>query len=131
MTPTEYRKAGFRVSLQVPQEVINRFEAEVQAAYITPIVPEMLTTDDLYKRATMTLAFALMVKRNLFATRAGAKLKQSPENSSDPEVWYNTDNVNLDCYAVIEELKQTEGAVKDAKVVDVIGIYFRTNFWHN
>lgn len=130
MTPTEYRNAGFRMSLQVPQEVINRFETEVKTSYINPIVPNMLATDDLYKRATMTLAFALMVKRNIFATRAGAKMKQSPENSSDPEVWYNTDNVNLDCYAVIEELRQSQGAVKDAKVVDVIGIYFRTNFWH-
>ncbi|MBQ1573107.1 MAG: hypothetical protein IIZ78_18400 [Clostridiales bacterium] len=131
MTPTEYRKAGYRVSLQVPQELINRLETEVQAAYITPIAPTLATTDDLYKRATMTLAFALMVKRNLFATRSGAKMKQSPENSSDPEVWYNTDNINLDCNAVIQELRKTQGAVKDAEFVDVIGIYFKTNFWHN
>lgn len=131
MTPTDYRTAGFRMSLQIPQPVIDRLETEVQAAYITPIAPTLATTDDLYKRATMTLAFALMVKRNLFATRAGAKMKQSPENSSDPEVWYNTETINLDCDAVIRELRDAEGAVKDAKIVDVIGIYFKTNFWHN
>lgn len=131
MTPTEYRTEGFRVSLQLPQAVIDRFETEVKAAYITPIVPNMSTSDSLYKRATMTLAFGLMVKRNLFATRSGAKMKQSPENSSDPDVWYQTENVNLDCDAVLRELRSAEGAVKDAKVVDVIGIYFKTNFWHN
>lgn len=131
MTPTEYRNAGFRVSLQLSQDIIDRFETEVKTAYITPIVPNLATSDALYKRATMTLAFALMVKRNLFATRAGAKMKQSPENSSDPEVWYNTETVNIDCDAVIRELRSVQGAVKDAKIVDVIGIYFKTNFWHN
>ena len=131
MTPAEYRSAGFRVSLQVPQKLLDRFEKQVVSAYIKPIVPTMADTDELYKRATMTLAFGLMVKRNLFATRSGAKMKQSPENSSDPDVWYSTETVNFDCHQVLEELRQTEGAVKSAKVNDIIGIYFKTNFWHN
>lgn len=131
MTPTDYRTAGFRVSMQIPQHLIDRFEKQVKSAYIDRIVPTMLATDELYKRAVMTLAFGLMVKRNLFATRAGAKMKQSPENSSDPDVWYSTETVNLDCHQVIEELRASNGAVKDAKVNDIIGIYFKTNFWHN
>ncbi len=131
MTPEEYRNAGFRMSLQMSQKIIDRAEMEVVSSYITPIAPALLSTDTLYKRATMTLAYALMAKRNVFVTRAGAKMKQSPENSSDPEVWYNTENMNLDCHAVLMELKATEGAVKNAKIVDVIGIYFKTNFWHN
>ena len=131
MTPTDYRTAGFRMSLQVPQHILDRFEKQVQSAYIKRIVPNMANTDELYKRATMTLTFGLMVKRNLFATRSGAKMKQSPENSSDPDVWYSTETVNLDCHQVIEELRQTAGAVKGAKVNDIIGIYFKTNFWHN
>lgn len=131
MTPAEYRSAGFRVSLQVPQKLLDRFEKQVVSAYIKPIVPAMTDTEELYKRATMTLAFGLMVKRNLFATRSGAKMKQSPENSSDPDVWYSTETVNFDCHQVLEELRQTEGAVKSAKVNDIIGIYFKTNFWHN
>lgn len=131
MTPTEYRSAGFRVSLQVPQKLLDRFEKQVVSAYIKPIVPAMADTDELYMRATMTLAFGLMVKRNLFATRSGVKMKQSPENSSDPDVWYSTETVNFDCHQVLEELRHTEGAVKSAKVNDIIGIYFKTNFWHN
>lgn len=130
MTPEEYRNAGFRMSLQMSQKIIDRAETEVISAYITPIAPSLATTDTLYKRATMTLAYALMAKRNVFVTRAGAKMKQSPENSSDPEVWYQTDNMNLDCHAVLTELRSLTGAVKDAKIVDVIGIYFKTNFWH-
>jgi hypothetical protein len=131
MTPTDYRTAGFRVSLQIPQPIIDRLEKQVKSAYIDRIVPNIDTESELYKRSLMTLTFGLMVKRNLFATRAGAKMKQSPENSSDPEVWYNTETINLDCDAVIRELRDAEGAVKDAKIVDVIGIYFKTNFWHN
>lgn len=131
MTPTDYRTAGFRVSLQIPQPIIDRLEKQVKSAYIDRIVPNIDTESELYKRSLMTLTFGLMVKRNLFATRAGAKMKQSPENSSDPEVWYNTETINLDCDAVIRELRAAEGAVKDAKIVDVIGIYFKTNFWHN
>lgn len=131
MTPADYKDAGFRMSLQMSQKIISRAETEVISSYITPIAPQLASTDSLYKRATMTLAFALMVKRNVFATRAGAKMKQSPENSSDPEIWYNTETVNMDCDAVLRELRALEGSVKDAKIVDVIGIYFKTNFWHN
>lgn len=131
MTPAEYRTAGFRMSLQMSQQIIDRAEAEVVSAYVDKIVPDLSPTDALYKEAVMTLAFMLLARRNVFVTRSGAKTKQSPEQSSDSDVWYNTMNLASDCDLTLKKLRALDGAVENAKVDDICGIYFSTNYWHS
>ena len=112
-----------------PKEETNNTE-DIINSYILPICPNIDTTSDLYKKALMTLSFMLMCKRdNVFMTRSGAKEKDN-QFSNKSDAWNNLQNLATDCHFVIEELKKVEGANEKPKVIDICGIYFKTNFYH-
>lgn len=130
MTASEYKQNGFLLSTLMDQTIINRAETEVIDAYISPICPELNPLSPLYKKAVMTLAFMLMCKRDgVFLTRSGAKEKEN-QFSSKSEAWDNLQALATDCHFIIEELRRQENANKDAKITDICGIYFKTNFYH-
>lgn len=131
MTAQDYKNAGYRMSAHMSQAVIDRAEADVKDAYITPINPALDSSSNVYKQSLMCLSYFLILKRmNVFATPSGAKVKKVDE-SSDSEPWYNLYNMAYDCHFSIERLKATEGSKQDPIIQDICGIYFKTNFINN
>lgn len=129
MTAADYNSAGFKVSTLLTQEDINRAENSIIEAYLKPIAPNLTISNQAYKKALMNLTFMLLLKRdNVFITRAGAKTKNTPTNSQDSDAWNNLINVSTDCHLSLESLKKEEGVIKDAKIMDICGIYFKTNY---
>lgn len=131
MTATDYRTAGYKVSLQLEQAIIDRHENTALNAYIYPILPNASLLDADVKGALMAISYLLMCYDNVFVTRAGAKGKTTPLNSDNKaSETIMAENVE-ECARLIEVLKSKQGAVKDAKVNDVAKIYFKTNFFYN
>lgn len=127
MTPQEYANKGFAVSLHIDQSVIDRAEADVRAAYITPILGEN-AQGEAVNDAIANLAFLAMTQRNVFVTRSGAKEKTNA-NSRTAEAWETLQEMAHTCAMKIETLRQLPDANKSAKVNDICRLYFKTNFF--
>lgn len=120
-----YKKHGFEVSNLISQAAIDRAERDVREAYITPIVGEV--EDEVVERAIGTLAFLLILQRSIVATRAGAKIK-STQTSQSPEAWDIIAQEALASHMALEVLRKQPYAKKDAEVLDICKIYFKSNF---
>ena len=130
MTPSEYRAKGFQLSSLIDQNIIDKAESDIIESYIKPINPTLPSTDDVYKNALMTLSFFLICKRtNDFATRSGSKEKKN-EFSDKSTGWDNLQALATDCHLALEKLKETNGANLNFAIIDICGIYFKTNFFH-
>lgn len=127
MTPQDYVNKGFAVSLHIDQAIINRAEADVRAAYITPIVGEM--EGEVVTDALANLSFMAMTQRNVFVTRSGAKEKTGA-NSRTAETWDTLQEMAHVCAMKIDALRELPGANKTAEVHDILRIYFKTNFFY-
>lgn len=128
MTAQEYKQAGFtELSVLIPQSAIDRAEADVKQAYITPIVGEE-ANDTATRDAVMNLTVLLLMQRTLFATRSGAKEKATPQ-SYTADRWDILSQASATCAMKIKALADAYN-VKGTrrKVNDICGIYFRTNF---
>lgn len=128
MTPQEYANKGFAVSLHIDQAIIDRAEADVRAAYVTPILGENAqgaNVDD----AVANLAFMAMTQRNVFVTRSGAKEKTNV-NSRTADTWDTLQEMAHTCAMKITALRMLPGANKEAEVNDICRLYFKTNFFH-
>lgn len=131
MTAQQYLQKGFNVSMHVEQSIINRAEADVTEAYVTPIVgtiasPAPAQVTD----AVLNLAFLLMLQRNVFATRSGAKTK-NVNQSQEADTWKVLQDQAHTCAMKIDELRKMDGANKNAEVVDICRLYFKTNFLYS
>lgn len=128
MTAQEYINRGFAVSAHLEQAIIDRAEADVRAAYITPIVGEP-TADEptAVADALANLAFLAMLQRNVFATRSGAKMKQT-NDSREADVFVVLREQAHTCAMKIERLRGLPNANATAKVTDICRIYYKTNF---
>ena len=130
MTPLEYKAKGFQLSSLIDQNIIDKAESDVIEAYINRINPTLPSTDEIYKNALMTLSFFLICKRtNVFATRSGSKEKKN-EFSEKSTGWDNLQGLATDCHLALEKLKKTNGALSSFAIIDICGIYFKTNFFH-
>lgn len=130
MTPSEYRAKGFQLSSLIDQNIIDKAESDIIESYIKPINQTLPSTDDVYKNALMTLSFFLICKRtNVFATRSGSKEKKN-EFSDKSTGWDNLQALATDCHLALEKLKETNGANLNFAIIDICGIYFKTNFFH-
>lgn len=127
MTKQWYKDNGYELSQLIEQNVIDRAEREVKEAYIAPIVGEVSPEDERVKRAIANLAFLLILQRTIFATRAGAKVKVG-YNSADADAWEKLSQQATICHMSLDILRNVEGAKKDAEVLDICKIYFKTNF---
>lgn len=127
MTKEWYINNGFELSPLIETAVIERAEREVNIAYIIPIIGQPQTESDAVKYARGSLAFLLMLQRTIFATRAGAKIKNG-YNSMDAEAWQKLSQTATTCHLALEALRKEPQANKDAEITDVCKIYFKTNF---
>ena len=123
MTAQDFITNGYKVSLQISQGEIDRAIADVTAAYVSKVT--MDTTTDAAKAAIMQLAFILLCQRNTFATRAGGKLKLSPQLSDNAQA-RQTDYDNAD--RLLRQLQAATGGIAgeiDKMVDDICMIYMR------
>lgn len=128
MTKQWYLERGYKLSAQIEEAEIARAEADVEAAYIAPIVgtSESVPTD-IRQKAVGSLAFLLLLQRSIFATRAGAKVKTG-YNSQDASAWDVLQQEAAACHLALETLKKQPGANAEAEICDICKIYFKTNF---
>ena len=124
MTAQDFIANGYKVSLQIAQGEIDRAVADVTAAYV-----DKVTTDNTTATATaaiMQLAFILLCQRNTFATRAGGKMKLSPQLSDNAQA-RQTDYDNAD--RLLRQLQAATGGIAgdiDKMVDDICMIYMRS-----
>ena len=125
MTAQDYINAGFRVSTQISQTEINRAEADVIACYIAKVCTYD-SADTVQREAIMQLSFILLCQRNTVATRAGGKIKLSPQLSDNAQA-RQTDYDNAD--RLLRRLQQSQTGIAGdiAKMVDDVAmIYLRS-----
>lgn len=122
-----YLANGFEVSNLIADAAIQRAEADVTDAYVTPIVGTAQVATEVRERAVGNLAFLLLLQRTIFATRAGAKIKTG-YNSQEADAWAKLQQEATSCHLALEVLKSQPGVNPDAKVTDICKIYFSTNF---
>ena len=123
MTAQDFIANGYKVSLQIQQGEIDRAVADVTAAYVAKVT--MDTTTDAAKATIMQLAFILLCHRNTSATRAGGKLKLSPQLSDNAQA-RQTDYDNAD--RLLRQLQAATGGIAgeiDKMVDDICMIYMR------
>lgn len=124
MTAQDFIDSGFRVSTQIPQAEIDRAVDDVTAAYVARITAD--TESDEAKAAIMQLAFILLCQRNTSATRAGGKLKLSPQLSDNAQARQaDFDNA----HRLLSILQSSTGGVAgkiDKMVDDICLIYMRS-----
>lgn len=125
MNAEDYKKAGFRISLQISQQEIERAETDVIAAYIEKVArrydsrrPEMVA-------AVMQLAFILLLQRHAVATRAGGKTKTTPNQSENAEP-SQTDIDNAD--RLLRKIQNVDGNISEL-VDDILEIYYRNKYF--
>ena len=124
MTAQEFIANGYKVSLQISQGEIDRAVADVTAAYVAKVTTDNTTTTA--KAAIMQLAFILLCQRNTFATRAGGKLKLSPQLSDNAQA-RQTDYDNAD--RLLRQLQAATGGIAgeiDKMVDDICMVYMRS-----
>ena len=124
MTAQDFIANGYKVSLQIQQGEIDRAVADVTSAYVAKVTTD--TTTDAAKAAIMQLAFILLCQRNTFATRAGGKLKLSPQLSDNAQA-RQTDYDNAD--RLLRQLQSATGGIAgkiDKMVDDICMVYMRS-----
>lgn len=124
MTAQEFISNGYKVSLQIQQGEIDRAVADVTAAYVDKVTTDNTTT--MAKAAIMQLAFILLCQRNTFVTRAGGKLKLSPQLSDNAQA-RQTDYDNAD--RLLRQLQAATGGIAgkiDKMVDDICMLYMRS-----
>ena len=124
MTAQDFISNGYKVSLQIQQGEIDRAVADVTAAYVDKVTTDNTTATA--KAAIMQLAFILLCQRNTFATRAGGKMKLSPQLSENAQA-RQTDYDNAD--RLLRQLQAATGGIAgeiDKMVEDICMIYMRS-----
>ena len=123
MTAQDFIANGYKVSLQIQQGEIDRAVADVTAAYVDKVTTDNTTATA--SAAIMQLAFILLCQRNTFATRAGGKMKLSPQLSDNAQA-RQTDYDNAD--RLLRQLQAATGGIAgeiDKMVDDICMIYMR------
>ena len=126
MTRQWYIEHGFKISSYIEETEIARAERDVVAAYVLPIEGTATIPANVREEAIGNLAFLLILRRSIFATRAGAKTKTG-YNSQDASDWDVLQECASVCHAQIENLRRY-GSNPSAEVLDICKIYFKTNF---
>lgn len=124
MTAQDFISNGYKVSSQIAQGEIDRAVVDVTAAYVDKVTTDNTTTTA--TAAIMQLAFILLCQRNTFATRAGGKLKLSPQLSDNAQA-RQTDYDNAD--RLLRQLQAATGGIAgkiDKMVDDICMVYMRS-----
>lgn len=126
MTRNWYIEHGYKLSSLIDEAEIARAEADVAEAYIVPIVGERVIPAETRQETIAALAFLLLLQRNVFATRAGAKMKTG-YNSTSADAWQVLQQEAHACHLKLQALRRIVGG-SDARVSDICKIYFETNY---
>lgn len=123
ITTNDMKAAGFRVSLQVSEAELQRAVDDVLGAYLERVCV-VDDSDSDQKAAAMQLAFILLVRRNTVATRAGGKVKQTPQLSETADIR----QTDLDSADRLIRKVQTIAGEPSKLVDDIAGVYYRKTF---
>lgn len=130
-TAQQFIDNGFHVSLQMSQAEIDRAVMDAFMCYVGKVSTISVTPDGHIVHtpeqgiAAMQLAFILLCQRNTFATRAGGKMKLSPQLSENAQA-RQTDYDNAD--RLLRQLQAATGGIAgeiDKMVDDICMIYMR------
>lgn len=124
-----YIEHGYKISSLIDDAELQRAEADVEAAYITPIVGAAIVPDAVKQKAVANLTFLLLTQRTIFVTRAGAKTKNGYE-SIDAETNAKLREAATSCHASLEALRACDGANAGAEVLDICRLYFKSNYFY-
>ena len=130
MTKEWYKAHGYHIGMEGTQELIDRAEREVKAAYIDPILPSADYEDEAVMQCLADLAFARVLQNTIFVTRSGAKEKfgsQSANASADAK-FYEQGRVAA---SAVDKLRLMSGANAKAKVDDICYLFFVNTYFHN
>lgn len=131
-TAQQFIDNGFHVSLQIPQAELDRAARDAFMCYVGKVSTISVTPDGNILHtpeqgmAAMQIAFILLCQRNTFATRAGGKLKLSPQLSDNAQA-RQTDYDNAD--RLLRQLQGMPGGIagKVEKMVDdICMVYMRS-----
>ena len=131
-TAQQFIDNGFHVSLQIPQAELDRAVRDAFMCYVGKVSTISVEPDGkiVHTReqgmAAMQIAFILLCQRNTFATRAGGKLKLSPQLSDNAQA-RQTDYDNAD--RLLRQLQAAPGGIAgeiDKMVDDICMLYMRS-----
>lgn len=128
MTAQEYINDGFNLSLHIDQNKINRAERLAMQNYIKPIAGDEPNAEQV-RSALMATAFLILLQNTLAETRAGAKIKNTPQ-SNNAEDYTILSQWAIQADAELKQLRNITGN-HTAKINDVAKIYFKTQYFHN
>ena len=130
MTKEWYKAHGYQMGINGTQELIDRAEREVKAAYISPILPNADYEDDEVMQCLADLAFARVMQNTIFVTRTGAKEKfgSQSSNASDDVKFQEQGRVAA---SAVDKLRLMSGANAKAKVDDICYLFFVNTYFHN
>lgn len=126
MKASDLKAAGYRVCTLISDDDVTRMQQAVDACYISKVWPNFSATDTDVQAAEMALIFVALTVANVYATRAGGKLKLSP-NLSERGFASQADYENAD--RLLRVLQGKQGAVQgrlDGIVDDGLHIYMRS-----
>ena len=129
MTKEWYQEHGYRVGLEGTQQLIDRAEREVKAAYVQPILPNANYSDTAVEQCVADLAFARLLQLTLFVTRSGAKEKFG-NHSSNADADAKFAEQGQIAAAAVDKLRTMSGAIAAAKVNDICNLFFKSNFFY-
>lgn len=126
MKASDLKAAGYHVGTLISDDDVTRMQQAVDACYISKVLPNFSATDTDVQAAEMALIFIALTVANVYATRAGGKLKLSP-NLSERGFASQADYENAD--RLLRVLQAKQGAVQgrlDGIVDDGLHIYMRS-----
>ena len=115
------KEQGYQIGSLVTQSIIDRCAREVISAYIDPILPTYDETDADVKNAVYCLSYILILQRNVYKTRFGAKEKNDKNSSNMPIEELEALTLTADMF--IQKLKAKEGAESCPQIYDIAKIY--------
>ncbi len=117
MTAAEYIAAGYELSKNVEQTIIDKAEKDVKECYIYPILGDGADLTN-FKDEIMGLAFCLMLRRQANKTRYGVEYKSNPYG-----IQANSDNLMKEisgiALPIINKLKKNS-TIDKPKIKDII-----------
>ncbi len=117
MTAAEYIAAGYELSKNVEQTIIDKAEKDVKECYIYPILGDGADLTN-FKNEIMGLAFCLMLRRQANKTRYGVEIKSNPYG-----IQANSDNLMKEisgiALPIINKLKKNS-TIDKPKIKDII-----------
>lgn len=127
MNAQDYIASGYTLSSHIAQTQIDRAEREVIAAYISPIAGVNIDKEsEPYRDITILLAFILLALENVAVTRIGGRTKNAAQ-SQLPTRMDILAQYAPKAAAQIDALRKANND-NTARVNDILGLYFSTNF---